>query len=140
MQNFYFYLQLAICFFTILPKSSNAQICDSLKATFVTYESRCAATGSIKVFVKGGSGAYKYKTSGPVNSNYTTNDSITGLSAGVYTVTINDISTNCTFTQSNVIVAGSYQDPRFTLSGIHVSCDNGSNASITVTGQQFVSK
>ncbi len=137
MQKIYFFVQLALCFCTVLPKSSNGQVCDSLRATFATYESRCAATGSIKVSVTGGSGAYKYKTSGPVNSNYTTNDSITGLSAGIYTVTINDISTNCTFTQSNVVVAGSYKDPRFTLSGVHVSCDNGSNASITVTGQQF---
>jgi len=137
MQKIYFFVQLALCFCTIFPKSSKGQICDSLKATFSTYESRCAATGSIKVFVTGGSGAYKYKTSGPVNSNYTTSDSITGLSAGVYTVTINDINTNCIFTQSNVIVAGTYKDPRFTLSAVHVSCDNGSNASITVNGQQF---
>ncbi len=137
MQKIYFFVQIAICFCTILPKSTDGQICDSLKATFATYESRCAATGSIKVFVTGGSGAYKYKTAGPVNSNYTTSDSITGLSAGVYTITINDISTNCTIAQSNVVVAGSYKDPRFTLSGVHVSCDNGSNASITVNGQQF---
>ncbi len=137
MQKIYFFVQLAICFCTILPQSSTAQICDSLTATFSTFESRCAATGSIKVFVKGGSGSYKYKTSGPVSYNYTSSDSITGLSAGVYTVTINDISTNCTFTQSNVIVAGSYKDPRFTLSSVHVSCDNGQNASITVNGQQF---
>ena len=137
MQKIYFFVQLAICFCTILPQSSDGQICDSLRATFFTNESRCAATGSIKVSVTGGSGAYKYKTSGPVNSNYTSSDSITGLSAGTYTVTINDISTNCTFTQSNVIVSGSYQDPRFTLSGINVSCDNGNNGGITVNGQQF---
>ena len=108
------------------------QDCSLLHASFVTSESRCTATGSIKVFATGGSGSYKYKTIGPVNSNFTTTDSITGLSAGTYTVVVNDIVTNCTFTQTGIIVTGSYNDPRFILTGIDVSCDNGNNGSITV--------
>lgn len=137
MQKIYFFVQLALCFCCILPNKSKAQNCTSLTATFNTYESRCAATGSISVHATGGSGSYKYKTTGPVNTNFTTSDSITGLSAGTYSVIINDITTNCTFTQTNVVVQGSYLDPRFTLQGVDVSCDNGNNGSITVNGVQF---
>lgn len=113
-----------------------AQDCNLLKATFQTFESRCAATGSIKVSASGGSGNYKYKTFGPVNSNFTTTDSITGLSAGTYTVVINDIVSNCTLTKTGIVVEGSYEDPRFTLISVDVSCDNGNNGSISTSGLQ----
>ncbi len=137
MQKIYFFVQLVLCFITALPTLTQGQNCTTLTATFSTYESRCAATGAITVYASGGSGSYKYKTMGPVNSNYTTSNNITGLSAGVYSVIINDLVSNCTFTQNNVVVPGTYNDPRFTLTGIPVSCDNGSNGSITVNGQQF---
>ncbi len=137
MQKVYFLVCIYLCLCTITPNFSSAQNCASLTATAVGYESRCAATGSIKIEVQGGSGSFKYKVSGPINSNYTTSDSITGLSAGSYTITINDIVNNCTITKPGIIVTGSYQDPRFTLNGAHITCDNGNNGSITVTGQQF---
>ncbi len=114
----------------ILPRITSAQDCSLLNATFSTFESRCAATGAIQVFATGGSGSYRYKVSGPVNINFTTVDSITGLSAGTYTVTVNDLVTNCTYTQTDVVVPGSYQAPNFTLKGIDVSCNNGNNGSI----------
>ncbi len=137
MQKIYFFVQLTLCFCTFFISISNAQPCSSLSATATSYESRCAATGSIKIMATGGSGSYKYKVTGFVNSNYTTSDSITGLGAGTYTVIVNDIVNNCTFNVPNVVVNGTYQDPRFTLAGVHVSCDNGNNANITVTGQQY---
>ncbi len=136
MQKFYLFILLSFCFCSIFPKTSQSQSCSQLSATFTTYESRCAATGSIKVFATGGSGSYKYKTIGPVNSNFTTLDSITGLSAGTYTIVINDIVTNCTYTKTGVIVSGTYEDPRFTLTHIDVSCDQGSNGSIAMNDQQ----
>lgn len=74
---------------------------------------------------------------GPSNTNYTTTDSITGLAAGTYTLFINDISTNCTFSIGNVVVEGSYQDPRFTLIKQDVTCNNGNNGSITVDGELY---
>ena len=137
MQKIYFFVQLLTCICTFIPKLSQAQDCSTLGATATPYESRCAATGSIIVFAFGGSGSYKYKTTGPVNSNFTTSDSLTGLSAGIYSVIINDLVTNCTLTLNNVVVPGTYQDPRFILTGANVSCDNGSNGSVTVTGTQF---
>src|SRR5687768_861260 len=137
MQKVYFLVLIGLCFCTGTPFSSIAQDCSSLKATAAGYESRCAATGSIKIIATGGSGSYKYKVSGPVNSNYTTSDSITGLSAGTYTITVNDIVNNCTVTSSGIVVPGTYQDPRFSLNGTDVSCENGNNASIVISMQQF---
>ncbi len=120
-----------------LPLFLKAQDCSTLTASFVTYESRCASTGSIKINASGGSGSYKYKTFGPVISNFTTTDSITGLSAGIYSVVITDIVSNCSITKNDVVVSGSYQDPRFALNPLDVTCDNGNNGGIMVSGQQF---
>ena len=114
-----------------------AQNCATLTAQCKTYESRCTATGSVKIKPSGGSGSYQYKATGPVNTNFTSTDSITGLSAGIYTFTVNDIVTNCTFTLPNVIVAGTYSDPRFTLNSVDISCDNGNNGSINVLTRDF---
>lgn len=137
MKKNYFIIQLVLILFFIFPTLIKAQDCSLLKATFKTYESRCAATGSIKVFVTGGSGSYKYKTVGPVNSNFTSSDSLTGLSAGIYTVIITDIVTNCNYSEPNLIVSGSYQDPRFALSKVDVTCDGTDNGSIEVIGKQY---
>lgn len=137
MKNIYTFLQMALCICFLFPKTSKSQNCTLLQANCTTYESRCAATGSIKVRASGGSGNYKYKTIGPVNTNFTTLDSITGLSAGTYTVVVNDIMSNCTVSVSNVVIAGSYQDPRFNLTKVDVSCDNGNNGSIAVAGLQY---
>lgn len=132
MKNLYFFvLAILLLFISVKPQ---AQPCFALNATFQTFESRCAATGAIKVFVTGGSGNYKYKATGPVNTNFTTTDSITGLAAGTYTVEVVDVNTNCQFSATNVIVGGDYADPRFVLKTVSVSCDNGVNGVITVDG------
>jgi Secretion system C-terminal sorting domain len=114
-----------------------AQVCTALTATTTSYESRCAATGSIKIFASGGSGMYKYKVTGSTNTNYTTADSITGLSAGTYTIHVNDITTNCTFIKNGIIVIGDYKDIRFSLSKLDVTCENGTDGNITVIDQQY---
>jgi hypothetical protein len=137
MKKFYLFIPMLCCFYFLLPQQASAQPCVNLTATCTGYESRCAATGSIKINAGGGSGSYKYRTMGPVNTNYTSTDSITGLSAGVYTVQVNDFITNCTVTINNVVVGGIYQDPRFTLNKVDVSCDNGNNGSISLSGQLF---
>ena len=137
MRKIYFLVQFVLLSFSIFPIIAKAQDCSLLTATFTTYESRCAATGSIKVFATGGSGSYKYKTIGPVTSNFTSSDSLTGLSAGTYSVVITDIVSNCTFTQTNLIVPGSYQDPRFALIKTDVSCDGINNGNIQVNGQLY---
>ncbi|MBL0357219.1 MAG: T9SS type A sorting domain-containing protein [Chitinophagaceae bacterium] len=120
-----------------MPLYLQAQICSSFAVTYISYESRCAATGSIKVNATGGSGNYKYKVAGTISTNFTSTDSITGLPAGVYTLTVTDIVTNCTINIANVSVAGTYRDPRFTLNSVDVSCDNGSNGSISLATRTF---
>ncbi len=141
MKPFYFFLKVpllvfTLCFSLLFSSNIKAQDCSLLTATFKSYESRCASTGSIKVFASGGSGSYKYKATGPVNTNFTSTDSITGLSAGIYTIIINDIASNCTFTKSNIVVTGSYRDPRFTLSGTDITCEGAGNGSISINSQQ----
>jgi len=139
MKKIYFLVFAILFFCSMLPKFAGAQraACESLTATFTAYESRCTATGSIKVNATGGSGMYKYKVTGQININFTSADSITGLSAGVYTLIVNDINTNCTVSFSNIVVPGTYQDPRFTLNTFDVSCDNGNNGRITLNNQNF---
>ncbi|HEY5369853.1 MAG TPA: T9SS type A sorting domain-containing protein [Hanamia sp.] len=128
-----FYLLLSQ-FFLLLGYfySNSAQA--QLTATFTGYESRCAATGAIKIVASGGSGSYQYKAEGPVNISFTGQDSITGLSKGFYKITVNDILTNETISQNNILVKGTYSDPKFFLGHTDVSCDNGYNGSISVSG------
>ncbi len=119
-----------------IPLQLLAQPC-TLAAGYQAYESRCAATGAIKINPSGGSGNYKFKVSGTLNTNFTSTDSITGLPAGNYTITVTDITTNCSIDIVNVSVPGTYRDPRFTLNSVDVSCDNGSNGSISPATQSF---
>ena len=137
MRKIYIVGLLFLCFCLVLSKHSFAQSCGGLGANAIPYESRCAATGSIKVNAFGGSGSFKYKVIGAVSTNFTSTDSITGLEMGTYTVLVNDIITNCTYSIPNVVVPGTYQDPRFTLLTQDVSCDNGKNGKISLNNQSF---
>ena len=136
MKKLYFLLSFFCSIILLFPPEVFSQ-CGSLVANATSYESRCAATGAIKIYASGGSGSYKYRTIGPVNTNYTSTDSVTGLSAGVYAVQVNDIITNCNFTINNVVVKGTYKDPRFTLNKLDVSCNNVSNGSIFLATRLF---
>lgn len=57
-------------------------------------------TGSINLTVNGGSGSYNYTW-----SNTATTEDLTGLSAGNYTCTIEDLSTGCSITTSPISVS-----------------------------------
>ncbi len=122
-------LAIAVCF-----NPAWSQDCSTLAVSSVPYESRCMSTGYITVTASGGSGSYNYKVDGPVNTPYTSSNTITGLSAGNYTVTVKDIVTGCVRDQFNVIVTGSYTDPRFSLLKTDETCLNASNGTVTVTG------
>jgi len=82
----------------------------------------------------GGSGNYNYKVTGPVNTTYTSSNIITGLQAGTYSVSVKDIVSGCVTQVDNVIVTGSYADPRFSLTKTDVVCMNANDGSISVTG------
>ncbi|WP_276481252.1 hypothetical protein [Paraflavitalea pollutisoli] len=114
------------------PLLGVAQDCTKLNFTTTTRESRCIATGSMTVNVTGGSGNYNIKVTGPVSTAYTSSTSITGLSAGTYTVSVKDITTNCVTEKYNIVVPGSYSEPRFVLNKTDVTCMNGNDGTVTV--------
>src|SRR4051812_25694198 len=122
MKKFYKLIFTVVFFCCIFSQRCLAQEldCSNFAASYKAYESRCAGTGSIKVFAVGGSGLYKYKVTGTINTNFTSTDSITGLGPGLYSLIITDITTNCTITINNITVDGSYKDPRFTMNAFNV--------------------
>lgn len=128
-----FYLLPLLLF---LYSQSKAQTCSALSFTYTTAESRCVATGSITVNVTGGSGNYNYKAIGPITTPVTSSNIITGLPAGTYSVIVKDINTNCTKQIDNIMVTGSYNDPRFQLTKTDVSC-LGNDGTISVANQQY---
>ncbi len=114
-----------------------AQPCSPLTTSYSTTESRCAATGSVLINAAGGSGNFMYRVSGVLNTNFSTNNLITGLPAGRYLVIIKDIISGCVYQNDSVTVSGNYRDPRFLMSKTDVTCINGSDGTITVYNQEF---
>lgn len=127
----------ALLLTSLTVQTTFSQTCNPLTTTYDVTESRCSATGSIQINASGGSGNYQYKVSGPISTNYTSFNQITGLSAGTYLVTIQDISTNCVYDQDSVTVPGNYNTPTFTMVSSNVTCMHGSDGTITVTGESF---
>lgn len=122
-----------------LTTLSNAQVtaaCSGFSATYTTAESRCASTGSITITPSGGSGNYSYKILAPVTSPMTSTATITGLPPGTYTVQTRDMVTGCTLIKEDLVVSGSYSDPRFQLLKTDPSCINTANGSVSVTDLQ----
>src|ERR1700735_4788681 len=98
---------------TFITNNTAAQNCDSLTASWSATESRCKATGTVEIVVKGGSGNYNYMLAGSVNTGFTSSPSIGGLPGGTYTGTVKDVVSTCTYTLNNIVVPGSYVEPRF---------------------------
>ena len=119
---------------SLLASRGFSQTCSTLNIISVPAESRCMSTGSITVTATGGSGQYNYKVSGPITTPYTSSNVITGLLPGTYTVTVKDLVGNCTKDQFNIVITGSYADPRFSLTKTDETCLNSSNGVITATG------
>ena len=129
---------LLICSLMIantLHSQSNYEDCSSFSAAYTTTESRCASTGSITVTASGGSGNYTYKVTGPVSTPVTSSPVISALTPGNYTLTVKDITTGCILTINNVVVSGTYIDPRFELSGTNMTCYGAQDGTITVINQ-----
>jgi hypothetical protein len=129
---------VVVCFLllatTALTNNTIAQNCDSLTASWSATESRCKATGTVEIVVKGGSGNYNYMLAGPVSTGFTSSSSLGGLPGGTYTGTVRDVVSTCTYALNNIVVPGSYVEPRFGLTETDVSCTNGSDGTISVTG------
>lgn len=118
-----------------MPDMVLGQACKTLSVTYGILESRCAATGSIQINVSGGSGNYQYMISGPVSTNYSSSNLITGLSAGKYLVTIKDVDSSCTYEKDSVTVPGNYITPNFTMTATGITCMNGSNGTISLNNE-----
>src|SRR6218665_822498 len=110
--------------------------CSGFTATYVATESRCASTGSITITPSGGSGNYSYKILAPAPLPITSSSVITGLAPGAYTVQTKDMETGCILVKENIVVAGSYSDPRFSLAKTNLTCIGGTNGTISVTDLQ----
>ncbi len=121
----------------LLPKPVFSQSCSTLSSTYLTTESRCAATGAIQINATGGSGNYQYKLSGPMTTSYLSTSLITGLAPGNYLVTVKDVDSGCIYNKDSVTVPGNYTAPNFTMVSTGVTCMNGSNGTISLTNQTF---
>jgi hypothetical protein len=127
---------LTVLLFLIFHHSQAMAQC-TFSFTVTTQESRCTATGVINVTTSGGSGNFNYKVSGPIPATVTSSNIISGLPPGNYTVEVTDLVTNCVVTQTNVIVAGNYQDPRFQVQATDVTCINGTNGTLTAISVEY---
>ncbi|RPD48148.1 hypothetical protein [Paracnuella aquatica] len=133
MKNLYPILLLLL---TLFASTSGAWAQSAgLSATYATFESRCRSTGAIAIAATGGSGSYNYKAVGPIATPFTSSSTITGLEAGTYTVVVKDVVHNKEIEVANVVVTGSYSDPRFGLQATDATCA-GNDGSITANGLQ----
>jgi hypothetical protein len=127
---------LPLLFFTFSLNNAFGQTCPSLSFTYTTTESRCTSTGAISITVTSGAGNYNYKVIGPVTTPFTSSNVITGLQPGIYQIVVRDVNNNCENTQNDVVVEGSYADPRFLLNKTDASC-LGNDGTINVYDIQF---
>lgn len=133
MKKLYQYLSFLLALFYL--QDAHAQTCNVVIQSAVPNESRCKATGSIQVVATGGTGNYNYRVTGPINTPYSSSSLISGLQAGTYTVMVQDVTSNCVAQTENIVVSGSYEDPRFNLEKTDETCLNARNATITVINQ-----
>lgn len=132
----FFIYSILILFLCLSLNKAFGQTCPSLTFTYSSVESRCMSTGAITVTVTSGAGDYNYKVIGPVSTPVTSSNIITGLLPGSYQIVVRDINSNCENIQANVVVAGSYADPRFLLNSTDVSCA-GNDGTIDVYDVQY---
>src|SRR5664279_1615879 len=128
--GFYFLFILQISSFT----TGYSQSCNGLSATYVVKESRCTATGSLQINARGGSGKFNYEILGTASSGFTSSSIFSGLRPGTYSAIVKDIISNCTFQIDSIFITGTYKEPRFGISETDVTCVNGTNGRLFVSG------
>jgi uncharacterized protein (DUF2141 family) len=90
----------------------------------------------LKVNASGGSGTYNYNLQGPTTVDFTSSNVITGLQPGTYTLTVKDINTTCMLTVKNIVIPGTYSEPRFGLTETDPTCMSEVDGTISVSGVQ----
>lgn len=112
-----------------------SQTCNPISLNYTVTESRCVSTGSVTISANGGSGNYQYKLTGPLSTPFSSAATISGLPAGRYLVSVQDLQTNCLYAQDSVTIPGNYQAPSFTLIATAPGCGATADGTITVSGQ-----
>ncbi len=123
---------LSLLILLFLSLAGFSQNCQNLTATAITTESTCMATGTITINATGGSGNFNFQVSGGSFNSLTSSKVITGLPSGNYMVTVKDLNYNCTYDIQNVVISGSYTEPRFSLVKTDLTCLNSNDGSINV--------
>lgn len=100
-----------------------------LKATITALPTCIDGDGTLTLFASGGSGSYEYSID---SGTYQASANFTNIFAGTHTVTVRDITTNCTKFIS-VILAAATPITGFVLSKTDVTCNGGNDGSITAT-------
>ena len=95
----------------------------------------CAGVGSITVSATGGTTAYTYSNDG--GNNYQSSNVFSGLTVDTYTIIVKDHN-NCTSSPTDVTL-NQVANVSFTSTRTNVSCNGGSNGTITVTGSGGIS-
>jgi gliding motility-associated-like protein len=90
-----------------------------------------SSDGEIKVSITGGTGSYTYRWLNSTNTLVGTNQDLSGVPAGTYTLIVTD-ENNCEATRDFVIADTTPVD--FTSSFTNITCFGSNNGSITVVG------
>ncbi len=133
MKQFYPFVFVLLMLAQISQAQSPTYNCANLNATYTTMDSRCAATGSITMTASGGSGNYSYKVVEPFVTPLTSTSTISGLPPGTYSVYVKDMVSGCTRVTDNIVVGGSYSDPRFQLTKLDLTCATSNDGGIDAT-------
>lgn len=115
--------------YTIQSSSTNLQI--SANVTDVTCFG--AANGEVATAVSGGSAPYTFSWTSSVTGFASNSNTLTGLSAGTYTVLVSDAS-GCTGTATVTVSEPTSAVSVSSTQTVDVSCFGGSNGQITVAG------
>ncbi|RKS15803.1 T9SS type B sorting domain-containing protein [Flavobacterium sp. 120] len=100
-----------------------------LQATITALPTCIDGDGTLMLLATGGSGNYEYSID---SGTYQASANFTNIFAGTHTVTVRDITTNCTKSIS-VILAAATPITSFALSKVDVTCNGGNDGSITAT-------
>lgn len=101
--------------------------------TITTVNTSCTAnTGTATLSINGGSGNFSFSWSGP-NSFNSTDQNLTGLAAGTYSVVVTDLSTTCVVEESGVVEPA--DAPELTAVSVNTTCgQNNGLIDITIDG------